>query len=71
MNVGELKEALKDVDDSIPVLTPAYDHSYIVVEWADLRPVERSAGWSYHEFYDEKNMFDGSTKIQGFIIDPG
>lgn len=71
MTVGDLRKAMKDLPDNMPVLTPGHDHSFFPAAEAKAACVEfapNSNGGDWFEYWDDNNMSEGSEKKQAFIV---
>ena len=71
MTVKELREALEDLDEDLPiVITGGSDHSYHKLYNCLVGNVEEM-NRDYYEYYDESGLFEGGKKVAALILDNG
>lgn len=72
MTVGELKSIIENekLPDSAPVLVPASDHSYRVIQYAEFEATRATAGRQnfYCEYYDDETLEPGEVKIEALVL---
>lgn len=70
LTVGALRELIKDLPDSTPVLAPAPDHSYRECEAnvTTAGKTEGRRGVDYWMWYGQNNACDGEVPIEVLVI---
>jgi len=69
LTVKKLKAILAKLPDNLPILQSGDDHGYRPVQQAYETDVEITDDGMYFEYHDDENMFDGSKKIRGVVVD--
>lgn len=70
LTIGSLRELIRDLPDSTPVLTPGQDHAYQACE-ATVTTAGKAPGKyrsEYWMWYGEENASEGEVPVKALVV---